>query len=1381
MPIESNKPPDPLFDELCSLKNMTSADEIREASLKDTKVKVVKGKPCKPHRGVKVCTPGSAGAGSVLRRTRFAKVSGKARVRAEESLDDNRGGKRAANSPMNDEISKVLSGLRSGSFNSNLKFSMGHYVDVSNPVCSLNHEIDANVDCNVNDGSFINSPLENSVLNEQCSPVAKSCGPKTSLDHSGMGDVGNTSSGLASSEDGIASAKTGIVIDKGIAGSGNSSEHTNMEDVVSIGAGQASSQDGIASDKGGSGFEFRKNVNSDGILKKPIGPVFNVQFSNVVKSNPFGMSSNGKGIGTNNGGWNASFGNKFGLTVLSILYSAVVDRFAEKLKQGSEEMALKLEFTPNSVIKQDNGKRRIEFSAEEIVKGAKLVLCNCMGILWFKSEDGMKKVLESGPWMVQNVPLVLNVWEPGIWLDKTEPSVIPNCVCIYNIPMELCNGNGIGKLDFARVLVEVSADDDLPSLLEIYYPPIGNRPAKVGVLDVKYQWKPPLCTHCKTFEHSTLSCMVRPRTEEEVTAKNLKDTLKIGKPDVEISGKKNVDDDRFTVVGKKNRPAALQMNAGQPKSGGQNKWGGRFQGNVRQGYSNMGSGNSSFNRQRRFGGGVQGNQFQQKSSSNAGNNGINRMSSGKNTIGNKAAVQEVKKKSLVEKPDLADLKCWFEVLDDEVMKDQEECVLETMEEEYNSEIWPKLKQDVIDVMETGIYPASNVRAEWSLAQINFFYSNCHKYGLDPSYEDDDVATEDGDMAKEMRAEDVDLDACNSDIETKVKKRNLVRICSTMLGPWQWVSNNASCSNGTGIIVVWDPNSVRVMVISQSLQLMNLFVESVDGLHRFYCSFVYAHVRASGRKVLWKELMCHSLVVKDEPWLLMGDFNVILDPFERSAGSSYFTSSMEDFRDCLGEIGVEDVGMSGLKFTWNKSLGRTDVLLKKLDRVMCSGAFLEKFVNSYALFLPFVASDHAPAVIEIPVILGAKPRPFKFANFLADKGEFLPIVKKLERVQSMMVDDSFNLVLREKETECLRAYKDAMRDEESMVKQIAKGKRFSGQHVGAQFVKHFQSVLGEAKLVNPISYPCLLFVKRLSLEDAEFMVRPMSKDEIKSVFFAMNDEKAPGPNGFLSNFFKAACSVIGDEVCTAISDFFKNGRLLKEVNATIIALVPKSKSPQKVSDFRPISCCNVIYKAITKIIANRIKGYLGMLVDECHNAFIPMRQISNNVLLSQELVRNYHRNCGPSKVAFKIDIHKAYDSVEWSFMKHCLVHFGFHNDMITWIMSCLSSPMFSVNVNGYSHGFFKGMRGLRQGDPLSPNLFTLVMEVFSLMVKRKIEDDGNFKYHWRCDKLKITHLSFTDDLTVFSSADLHSVKILSNDLSEFSGVSGLVPNLDKSYV
>nr|GFC13391.1 hypothetical protein [Tanacetum cinerariifolium] len=118
------------------------------------------------------------------------------------------------------------------------------------------------------------------------------------------------------------------------------------------------------------------------------------------------------------------------------------ERFVEKLKKGSEEVALKMEYVPSAVSKMENGNKRIMFSAKEVIKG---------GQAWifyfkFKSKEGMKSVLESGPWMVQNVPLVLNVWEPGIWLEKTEPSSIPIWVCVHNISMELCNGNGIRKI-----------------------------------------------------------------------------------------------------------------------------------------------------------------------------------------------------------------------------------------------------------------------------------------------------------------------------------------------------------------------------------------------------------------------------------------------------------------------------------------------------------------------------------------------------------------------------------------------------------------------------------------------------------------------------------------------------------------------------------------------------------------------------------------------------------------------------------------------------------------------------------------------------------------------------------------------------------------------
>nr|GEY81846.1 hypothetical protein [Tanacetum cinerariifolium] len=124
MSIESNEPPDSVFHK------MMSADNVVHSSLNGNDDKAVKFKNRKPHRGFKVSTPGSAGAGSGLRCLRSAKVTRKVRGRADESPGDNRGGKRTAKSSMNDDISKVLFGLRSGSFDSNLKFSMGHSVDV---------------------------------------------------------------------------------------------------------------------------------------------------------------------------------------------------------------------------------------------------------------------------------------------------------------------------------------------------------------------------------------------------------------------------------------------------------------------------------------------------------------------------------------------------------------------------------------------------------------------------------------------------------------------------------------------------------------------------------------------------------------------------------------------------------------------------------------------------------------------------------------------------------------------------------------------------------------------------------------------------------------------------------------------------------------------------------------------------------------------------------------------------------------------------------------------------------------------------------------------------------------------------------------------------
>lgn len=238
-------------------------------------------------------------------------------------------------------------------------------------------------------------------------------------------------------------------------------------------------------------------------------------------------------------------------------------------------------------------------------------------------------------------------------------------------------------------------------------------------------------------------------------------------------------------------------------------------------------------------------------------------------------------------------------------------------------------------------------------------------------------------------------------------------------------------------------------------------------------------------------------------------------------------------------------------------------------------------------------------------------------------------------------------------------------------------------------------------------------------------------------------------------------------------------LLKEVNATILTLVPKKPNASIMGDFRPIACCNVIYKCITKILSNRMLPILNSLISRNQSAFIPGRCISENVLLAQELVRNYHRNGSSPRCTMKVDLMKAYDSVDWEFIVHCLSCFGFPARFTNWIKMCITSPRFSISLNGTLVGYFKGEKGLRQGDPLSPYLFVLAMEVFSRIMKDYTREGSGFKFHHNCSKMKLTHLCFADDMLIFSDASLSSISIIKAALLEFELLSGLKANPSKS--
>lgn len=199
--------------------------------------------------------------------------------------------------------------------------------------------------------------------------------------------------------------------------------------------------------------------------------------------------------------------------------------------------------------------------------------------------------------------------------------------------------------------------------------------------------------------------------------------------------------------------------------------------------------------------------------------------------------------------------------------------------------------------------------------------------------------------------------------------------------------------------------------------------------------------------------------------------------------------------------------------------------------------------------------------------------------------------------------------------------------------------------------------------------------RCSETDCSILARQVTSEEIKQVLFGMPNNKSPGPDGFTTEFFKTTWDITGNEFVDAIKAFFIKGFLPKGVNSTILALIPKKESSTEMKDFRPISCCNVLYKVISKILANRLKELLPRFIAQNQSAFVKERLLMENVLLATELVKDYHKASVTPRCALKIDISKAFDSVQWAFILNILKALNFPEKYVHWIKLCISTASF----------------------------------------------------------------------------------------------------------
>lgn len=266
------------------------------------------------------------------------------------------------------------------------------------------------------------------------------------------------------------------------------------------------------------------------------------------------------------------------------------------------------------------------------------------------------------------------------------------------------------------------------------------------------------------------------------------------------------------------------------------------------------------------------------------------------------------------------------------------------------------------------------------------------------------------------------------------------------------------------------------------------------------------------------------------------------------------------------------------------------------------------------------------------------------------------------------------------------------------------------HIGTTHFKNlYKSPPGSnlADIINVAGH----FPRFVNEDEAEELYAPVVTGELEGTLKWFKKDKSLGSDGWTIEFYLAFYDLLGQDFLKVVEECSLSGSLYNAINSTFIALIPKSDTPSSFNDYRPISLCNFLYKIISKIIANCLCPILSRHIAPQQFYFLEHQQIHEAIGSVQEAI---HSICTRHQKAIilKIDLEKAFNRVSWLYIKMLLIHMGFPHNFITWIMTCITTPTFHILTSGYASLLLHSKRGLRQGCPLSPLLFLIVMDGLS---------------------------------------------------------------------
>ncbi|KAL2230690.1 UNVERIFIED_CONTAM: hypothetical protein Sindi_1663400 [Sesamum indicum] len=577
------------------------------------------------------------------------------------------------------------------------------------------------------------------------------------------------------------------------------------------------------------------------------------------------------------------------------------------------------------------------------------------------------------------------------------------------------------------------------------------------------------------------------------------------------------------------------------------------------------------------------------------------------------------------------------------------------------------------------------------------------------------------------------------LETRVQLNNVMHIQSYLLPQWKWFADYNSIGNR--IWLAWDENFIDVHVLDLGEQFVQCRITSRVVNESVIVTVVYGATEVTDRQILWTTLETLAQQCSDVPWLVGGDFNAVRDLNEVCGISGDIRMSTVESNTGILEAGLIPLPMQGAWFTWHNCSTTARSLWKRLDRILINDCWLARFPTSSYHSLTTRTSDHSPLVLhgDSRQLNGGM---FRFDNYLALSPEFIPNVQSIWHHE--VVDIPMYAVTRK-----LKALKPVFRLQRrnkgdlTLNVQLAKGFLDEAQQLqrakmqwmkdGDQCSRVFFRKIAQRQVMRRI----------LQINDKNGTTHT-DQGEVAHEFvsyyqnllgvFDIAEDKALGPDGYSLGFFKATWPVVGEEVTRAVLDFFSTEKLLKHINSTILALVPK-----------------------------RLSILLDKIISPRQTAFIPGRSIGDNIMLAQELFSGYNQMRLPPRCALKVDIRKAYDTVEWDFLLAVLQLFGFPPKFTRWIEECVSTTSFLIGLNGKPHGFFFLGKALHLG------------------FLQRIEQDMQFTYHLKCESSKVFQMGFADDLLLFCRANFDSNRVFKEGLDWFAEVSGLRLNVQKSHL